>query len=167
MTAPALYIIAAEHRSLAEQMSDTDAPDESLTAALDALTGAFEDKAVACAMVLGNLSATAAAIKTAETEMAKRRKVIERRTQRLNDYIRDAMIATGIKRIDAPHMALSLRACPPAVEVFDEAQVPAEFMRQPEPPAPAPDKAAIKAAMVEGEIVPGCKLRHGMRLEIK
>jgi len=37
----------------------------------------------------------------------------------------------------------------------------------PEPPPPAPDKKAIAAALKAGQEVPGCRLTHGMRLEIK
>jgi hypothetical protein len=51
--------------------------------------------------------------------------------------------------------------------VFDAAQVPAEFMKQPEPPPAAPDKTAIKAALKAGTDVPGARLVRGQRLEAK
>ncbi len=45
-----------------------------------------------------------------------------------------------------------------SVAITDDAAIPAEFMRQPEP---QPDKAAILAAMKEGRNVPGAVLRNG------
>lgn len=54
-----------------------------------------------------------------------------------------------------------------AVDVFEPALLPAQFMRQPEPPLPAPDKTAIKDALKAGQDVPGARLATTNRLEIK
>lgn len=98
--------------------------------------------------------------------MAARRKAIERRVQGLKDYLLSAMQATGIKKIEGPYLRIGIRDNPEAVEVFDAAQVPAEFMRKPEPPPAAPDKTAIKEAIKAGKEVAGCKLTKSQRLYI-
>ena len=98
--------------------------------------------------------------------MAARRKALERRVQSLKDYLLHAMQSTGIKKIEGPYLRIGVRDNPESVEVFDAAQVPAEFMRQPDPPPAAPDKAAIKAAIKAGAEVPGAKLARSQRLDI-
>jgi hypothetical protein len=109
---------------------------------------------------------TAAAIKDAEAGMAQRRKAIESRVAHLKDYMLAGMMVAGVKKIEGPYLRLSIRDNPEAVEVFDAAQIPAEFMRQPEPPPAAPDKTAIKAAIKAGQEVPGVKLTRSQCLSI-
>jgi hypothetical protein len=99
--------------------------------------------------------------------MAARRKALENRAARIKDWVLANMMVAGIQKIECPYFRLAVRANPPAVEIYEPGLIPAEFMRQPEPPPPSPDRAAIKAAIVEGREIAGCKLTHGMRLEIK
>jgi hypothetical protein len=51
------------------------------------------------------------------------------------------MEVAGVSKIECPHFLLSIQKNPPSVEVFEPSLVPAEFMKTPEPPPPAPDKA--------------------------
>jgi hypothetical protein len=55
------------------------------------------------------------------------------------------------------------------VSIFDEKQIPAEFMRTPEPkpPVPVPNKKAIAEAIKAGIDVPGAKIVKSDRLEIR
>jgi hypothetical protein len=162
----ALYTLALEFRAAADQLADLDLPPEVVADTLDSLTGDIEQKAQNVALFTRNLEATAAAIKQAETDMAKRRKAIESRVAHLKDYMLAGMMVAGIKKIEGPYLRIGIRDNPEAVEVFDAAQIPAEFMRQPEPPPASPDKAAIKAAIKAGTEVAGCKLTRSQRLDI-
>lgn len=162
----ALYVLAAEHRALAERLADMELDAQTLADTLEGESGAFEQKAVAVAMMSRNIDATALAIKEAETQMAARRKALENRASSLRAYLLNCMQATSIKRIECPHFVLAVRDNPAAVDVFDAAQVPAEYMRQAAPPPPAPDKTAIKVAIKAGVEVPGARLAQGQRLEI-
>lgn len=162
----ALYTLALEFRAAADQLADLDLPPEVVADTLDSLTGDIEQKAQNVALFTRNLEATAAAIKQAETDMAKRRKAIESRVAHLKDYMLAGMMVAGIKKIEGPHLRIGIRDNPEAVEVFDAAQIPAEFMLQPEPPPASPDKAAIKAAIKAGTEVAGCKLTRSQRLDI-
>ena len=162
----ALYQLAIEFRETADKLADLDLPPEVVADTLESIGGDLELKAQNVALFTRNLEATAAAIKQAESDMAARRKAIERRVQGLKDYLLHAMQATGIKKIEGPYLRIGVRDNPEAVEVFDAAQVPAEFMRQPEPPPAAPDKTAIKAAIKAGVEVAGCKLTRSQRLDI-
>ena len=53
------------------------------------------------------------------------------------------------------------------MNVIDAALIPADYMRAPKPPEPAPDKAAIATALKAGQAVPGCELVQGFRLAVK
>lgn len=162
----ALYTLALEFRAAAEQLENLELPPEAVADTLESLSGDLEQKAQNVALFARNLEATAAAIKQAEGDMARRRKALENRVAHLKDYMLAQMMVAGIKKIEGPYLRIGIRDNPEAVEVFDAAQIPAEFMRQPEPPPAAPDKTAIKAAIKAGKEVAGCKLTRSQRLDI-
>lgn len=163
----ALYLLAADYRSAADKLADLDVDDQTVEDTLEGLSGELEVKATNTAMLARNLEASAAAIREAEAQMSARRKALENRAARIRDYLLANMMVAGIQKIECPLFRLTVRDNPPAVEVFEPGLIPQEFMRQPEPPPPAPDKSAIKDALKAGQDVPGCKLTKGVRLEIK
>ena len=162
-----LYDIAAEYRQTADKLADLDLDEQTIADTLEGMSGALEVKAQNVVMFARNLEATATAIKEAETAMASRRKAIEHRAAGLRRYALSAMQVAGVQSIECPYFKLSVRKNPPAVEVFDAAQIPAQFMRTPEPPPPAPDKKAITEAIKAGQEVPGARLVSGERLEVR
>lgn len=164
---PALYELAVEYQQQFYQLAELDLPDEVVTDTLEAMEGDIQVKAANVAMFLRQLEHTAEGIKAAEKQMAERRKSIERRAQRITEYLLANMQACGIKKVEHPMLSISVRQNPARVDVFDAAQVPASFMRQPEPPPAEPDKAAIKAELQAGRDVPGCRLVNGQSLSIK
>lgn len=164
---PALYELAREYRDAAERLADLDLDEQTVADTLEGLAGDLEVKATNVAMFARNLEATAAQIKDAEAQMAARRKAVENRATNLRRYLLVSMQQAGIQKIECPYFRLAVRDNPPAVDVFDAAQVPAEFMRQPETPPPVPDKTAIKDELKAGRDVPGCRLTVGQRLDIK
>ncbi len=163
---PDLYLLAAEYREAAAKLSDLDLDEQTIADTLESLSGDLEVKAKNVAAFARNLEAPAASIKDAEAQMAARRKAMENRAAGLRRYLLAAMQEAGISKIECPQFALTVKTNPPAVEVFDALMVPAEFMKQPEPPPPAPDKTAIKKAITAGREVPGCRLMQGKRLEV-
>ena len=162
-----LYDIAAEYRQTADKLADLDLDEQTIADTLEGMSGALEVKAQNVVMFARNLEATATAIKEAETAMAARRKAIEHRAAGLRRYALSAMQVAGVQSIECPYFKLSVRKNPPAVEVFDAAQIPAQFMRAPEPPPPTPDKKAITEAIKAGQEVPGARLVSGERLEVR
>jgi hypothetical protein len=162
-----MYELALAYRNDAEKLADLDLPPEAIEDTLEAMTGDLEVKAQNTIMLARNLEATAAAIKEAEAQMAARRKALENRASRIRDWVLANMMVAGIQKIECPYFKLSVRDNPAAVEVYEPGLIPAEFMRQPEPPPATPDKTAIKEALKAGQEVPGCKLTVGKRLDIK
>jgi hypothetical protein len=166
MSLPALYVLAAEYRDALEQMSDLDLPPEVIADTLESLQYPIEVKASNVIRFVRNLEVAAEAIKAAAKAQMDRAKAIENRANGLRAYVKSTMENLGIQKIDTPDFALSIRKNPPAVEIFDERQIPQSFLRVPEPPPPAPDKAAIAAALKAGQDVPGAVLKHTTRLAV-
>jgi hypothetical protein len=162
-----LFEIAAQYRADANKLAELDLDDQAVADTLESMAGALEEKAQAVVMFSKNLESTAAAIKEAEAAMAARRKAIERRAERLRDYVKTSMQVAGVSKIECPWFSLTLRQNPAGVDVFEPGLVPAEYMRHPEPPPPAPDKKAIADLLKAGMDVPGCRLMQTERLEIK
>lgn len=131
----ALYVLAHEYRDAAAMLADLDLDPQTAADTLESLSGDLETKATNVAMFVRNLEATAAAIKEAEAAMAARRKATENRAEAVRRYLLNSMQAAGIAKIECPLFRLAVRDNPPVVDVFDAAQVPAEFMAPP-PPAP-------------------------------
>jgi hypothetical protein len=167
MTAITLYEIAREYRADLEKLADMDLDDQTMEDTLGSLDGDLQVKAQNVACFIRNLEAAAQSIKEAEAQMAARRKAMENRAARIKDYLHASMLVAGVEKIECPLFRLSVRNNPPAAEVYQPELIPAQFMRQPEPPPAAPDKTAIKEALKAGQEVPGCRLTHGTRLDIK
>lgn len=161
----ALYVIANEYREAAMALADLDLDAQTVADTLEGLSGELEVKAQNVAFFVRNLEVTAAAIKQHETEQAARRKAIENRAESLRAYLFRCMEATGIEKIETPAIKLSFRKSS-AVAIDGVDLIPAEYMRVPEPPPPAPDKKAIADALKAGVDVPGAHLEHRRSLVI-
>lgn len=162
-----LYVLAHDYRSAADLLADLDLDDQTVTDTLEGMSGDLEVKATATGMMVRNLQSLAASIKEAEAQMAARRKAVEARAASVQAYLLQNMQHAGISKIESPHFTLSIKSNPAAVVINEPGLIPVEFMRQPEPPPPAPDKTAIKDAIKAGREVPGAHLAQGVRLEIK
>lgn len=160
-----LYAIADEYMQAVSTLSDLDLPDDVIADTLESLQYPLEQKATNVAMFARNLEATAEAIREAEGEMAKRRKALESRAASIRSYLLQNMVRAGVTKIECPLFKLAVRDNPPSVVI--DGDVPAEFMRQPDPPPPVADKKAIGEALKAGREVPGAHLQRGQRLEIK
>ena len=167
MTSLSLYAIAQEHRAMVERLMDTQDDAHAIADTIEAESYPLEVKAQNVAYAIKNLEATAAAIKQAEGEMTTRRKAAEKRAEHLREYVKTCMEVAGVSKIECPHFALAIKKNPAAVDIFEPGLVPSEFMKQPEPPPSAPDKAAIKVALQDGREVPGAMLAQGTRLDIR
>lgn len=162
-----LYVLAQQYRADLDKLAELDLDPQTLSDTIEGMGGDFEQKAVAVAMFARNLEASADAIEEAAKAMHERAKAARRKADGTRAYLLGAMQATGIKRIECPHFVLSVAANPESVLVEDETQIPADYMTDPKPPEPKPDKALIKKALQDGFVVPGCKLVRGASLRIK
>ncbi len=168
MNALTLYELAADYREAAEKLADLDLPPEVVADTLEGLAGELEVKAQNVVMFARNLEGLAAQIKEAEVAMAARRKALDNRAASLREYCLRNMQAAGVTKIEGPMLRISVRNNPASVEIFDERAIPSDYLREPDPPLPTPDKAMIAKALKDGYEVPGCRLvTDKQRLEVK
>lgn len=162
-----LFVLANEYRAIADKLEEMDLDEQTIADTLEGLSGDIEAKSTNVAMFIKNLEVSAEAIKAAEGEMAKRRKAIEARVERLRKYLMDNMIFAGISKIECPYFRIAIKDNPESVVIDAESQIPDEFMRQPETPPPTPDKALIKEVLKANVNVSWAHLARGKRVEIK
>ena len=168
MSLPSLYTLRSEYEQLAHKLSECDLDAQTIQDTIES-TGILDDfntKAQSIVFVSQSFEAHDAAIKTEIarlTALSRHRQTI---VARLKEYLLCNMLAAGITRIEGPLMKISIRDNPEAVDVFENALIPIEFMRFPEAPPPQPDKVAIKAALKAGADVPGCRLTRSQKLQV-
>lgn len=166
MTALRLYKVADDLLPLLDQVDE----DGCMSPELGEALSKFEGKGLSVTAYILNLDATIQAAREAAAKMAKRAELMEKRAERLRNYLALNMKLTGITEIScAEFSAKLLIERDAAVEITNAAQIPLEYMRTPEPkpPVPAPDKKAIAAAIKSGKEVPGARIVKSDRLEIK
>ena len=162
-----LFHIAAQYRADLEMLADLDMDPVTVRDTLDAIQGDLHDKLRAVIAYSLDLDVLATGTEEAAKRMADLAKARRARVQALRDYALTTMWGCGIAEVSTDEFAAKVAKKPASVNVTDAALIPAAYMRQPEPPPAAPDKAAISAALKTGASVPGCELVQGYRLAIK
>jgi hypothetical protein len=161
----ALYLIANEYRAAALQLADLDLPPEVVADTLESLSGELDAKAQSVAYMVRSIEADAASMKEWAKTATERAKAAEGRATALREYLARCMDATGIEKIEGAGVKLSFRKS--SAVVIDGAElIPAEYMRTPEPPPPAPDKKLIGDAIKAGKDVPGASIKQRRTLVI-
>ncbi|NYT67933.1 siphovirus Gp157 family protein [Pusillimonas noertemannii] len=169
MSAPALYNLASEYRALAMFLADGDFDLDTISDTIEAsgLPDAISEKAQGCEMVARTMEADIPTIDAEIKRLQDLKKARQARADALRKYVLDNMLACNIERIDAPLFSIKVAKNPPKVEIFDERQLPADYLTDPPPPAPVPDKRLMLQALKDGAEIPGAKLTQGFRLAVK
>lgn len=102
-----------------------------------------------------------AGIKERLAELGERKGRLEHRVKAKREVVCLTMDKASLGKIEAPEFTLSVRRNPPSVVITDQALLPAEYLRTPEPPAPEPDKAKIAEALKANTSIPGAVLSNG------
>ena len=161
-----LYQAAADVRELLEQI-DTDTGE--MPEGFEQARALVATKAQACAAFVLENDAQADMVEQHAKSLLDRVKAARKRSQWLRQYLSSHMAAAGVMSIKSDDGTFSAKmdiGRDESVEVFDAAQIPADYMR--EIPAKAePDKTLIKKAIKDGFEVPGAKLIAKDRLTIR
>ena len=164
-----LFQLSSEYQRLAEFLAAAELDEQTVADTLEGsgLPDAIADKAHAIEMIARTIEQHQPAIAAEIDRLQKLEAHRWRAAKALRDYLLKHMLACGISKIETPLFSLRVADNPPAVEVFDAGMVPAQFIRQPEPPPPQIDKRALAAAMRAGEVIPGAKLVRAQRLVVR
>jgi hypothetical protein len=163
-----LYEIRAEFVATAARLDELDLPPEVVKDTLEGVEMEFDDKVISVASYIKNVDALVDAIAQDIRRQKARVEALEARSKGLKQYLLDNMVAMGKTKVECALFKVAYQNNPASVII--DGEVPAQFMRLPEPPpppAPEPDKAAIKAALTAGQEVPGAHLNVTKRLTIK
>lgn len=162
----ALYLLAAEYRDTAAKLADLEMDTQTVSDTLESMAGELEVKAQAVAAMVRSMEADAAAIKQWVSDAQDRAKAVQARADALRDYLANNLQACGIQKVEGPGIVIGWRKSS-AVVIDEPGLIPAEYMRRPEPPPPAPDKKAIGDALKAGAAVPGAHIETRQNLQIK
>lgn len=158
-----IYEIPSTLRDLLDRLDadpDTGEVDGEAIAAYAEYNAAAAEKLEGTACYVRELKAEADAIKAEEERLAKRRKALENKSERLKNYMQPALEAMGGK---VKGVMASVRiGKSQAVTVFDLDALPDAFKRV--VTKVDPDKVALKKALKAGEDIPGAALedRHSV-----
>lgn len=161
-----LYQIAEEHRALYDKLMDMDADEQTIADTLEAETDMIP-KVQSYGFVIRNMEALETAVNVEAERLAMRARIIAKRSAAIKQRLLDAMVFANVQKVEHPQFTISVQKNPSSVDVFDERQIPADYMTDPKPPEPKPNKTLIKKAIQDGHDVPGAKLVQGVSLRIK
>lgn len=166
----ALYDLAGQYKTLCEKLESLNFEESTVADTIEAsgLVDDIANKAQGCELVARQIEVFNPAIDTEIERLTTLKKQREHKAKMLREYVKAQMQVAGIEKIECPIFSISIAKNPPAVEVYEQGLIPAEYMKQPEapPPEPAPDKKAIAAALKAGKDVQGARLTQSTRLKI-
>ena len=162
----ALFILAQEHRALADKLHDLDLDEQTILDTLEGESTDLVEKGKNVAAIFRNLESDAKQIKEAEQQLSERRKAIEKRAEQLKNYLKTNMEVASISKIECPWFIVSIAQNQEAVTVDDESLIPRDYFKE-IPATYQLDKALVKQAIKDGYEVPGARLTRGTSLRIK
>ena len=156
-----LYELSDAYRLVGRRIEDTEG-DESgddilFKAALDSIEDAIEGKAQAIIIMAKEWKLEAEGLKEEEERLAKRRKTLENRADGIRKYLLGQLLLAGIKKLKTKLFTVSVNPAKDSVIVDDVELLPPQFVRTKK----EPEKALIKAALEEGQVLAGVRLETG------
>ena len=165
----ALYVLSSQYAALADKLDRLELDEQTIADTIESsgLVDDIQTKAQGVLMVAAESTKYVPLIELEIQRLKDLKATRERVAAGLRDYLKSCMESAGIEKIECPLWKVTIQKNPPAVEVFDPLSIPAAYMTDPKPPAPAPDKALIKQAIKDGFEVPGARMTQSTRLAIK
>ena len=162
---PTLYEIPEryEHfyKTMMEQTDGEITPD--LIQVLEAIDEEFSDKVEACCRMIAELKSRSEVAAREGNRLIGKARTHGKKAERLSEYVKENMLRMGTKTIENGLFRATVADNPVSVNVFDVRQVPDKFFKQRDPVL---SKTQIKAAIDEGEEVPGAELQRTKGLRI-
>ena len=129
---------------------------EELEKRLDDSALAMKDKVQSIAKWTLNLKGKATMIDAEIARLQHKKKVTENLDKRLSDYVKQAMLAADIHKMEYPTFTVSVQKNPSSVEIIDEDMIPASYkiVKQ----VISVDKRKLKDDLNDGKKIQGCQL---------
>ncbi len=148
-----LFDLTGELLHLYDAMSDPDYDIEALQACFEAVEGEWENKMDGYAAVRQKLIADNKAIYDMEQRLYAKRKTVENKIKRLEQYMEDSMRAVGKLKFKTTFWSYGIQKNPESVVIDANIRdIPEQYLKYSEPTA---DKTAIKEALKNGADLEG------------
>ena len=158
-----LYQITQEASQLASLLET-----EELTAELEAMLvinqQELTEKSINYAKVIKNLEADSDAIDNEIKRLKAMKESKDLVVSRMKEAVKNAMLVSGIDKIESSLFKLSLRRSE-AIQIVNEEQLSPAYIR--EKIVKTPDKELIKSAIKAGKTVEGAVLSENFNLQLK
>lgn len=161
------FELAEQYRRLAEFLTEQHDDPQVIRDTLESESGPLDEHLENLAKMVRNLETADSGIVRTMEDLAARHATLQKAAERGRKMILDLMQRAQRERVTTAMFSLAVKKNPPAVVIDAEADLPAEFLSQPEPPRPVPDKKAIAAALKSGREVPGAHCEQAVRLDIR
>src|SRR5258708_5799469 len=93
-------------------------------------------------------------------ELEERKDRLDRGIERKREIAVAAMERFSLRKVTAPDFTATLTPSPVKVIIIEQSLIPESYMRQKPPPPPEPDKNLIRAALQDGQTIPGATLSN-------
>lgn len=161
-----LYKLTEEYAQAMAAMADDGVDDQTIADTLEGLQGEIEEKAKAVAAYLQNIKAESVAMKEAEARIAARRKAIDNKVTRMQDYLREEMTKANLPKLVTPEFSVTVGKPGKIVDIIDIDLIDDEYKTT--KITIMADKKSIGKALDAGQEVPGAQIIDGKaRLTIK
>lgn len=159
-----LYELTTSYRQVSEMIEDGET--ELLLDTLESINCAIEAKAESICRVNVKVTAEIAAIDAEIKRLQQRKQVMQNGKASLLDYLKNQLEAIGETKVSGTLFTVSIKKNPPALQVYDEGQLPAEYWTI-VPQTLELNKAKVKEALKNGKQLNGVRLTQGTSLTIK
>lgn len=153
-----LYDIAEIYENL-ENIDD----DVAVSAAMDAVDAALEEKLESTAKVIRNLEAEAEALEAEEKRLKARKMAVKNRIADIKGYVQQNLEAMGKDKVTSGIFKWSIQANAPSVNILDESLIPDDYWKIERKPM----KTEIKKAIEAGELTEGVELVRTKSLRLR
>lgn len=162
-----LFELVGERLALQNKLEVMNFDEETILDTLEGNSTELAAKVEDYGYVIKNRYAFTDAMQAEIDRMMARREAELNRIDRIEKWLLSSMIACNYTKMEGPAFTISVQNNPEKVEI--DGEVPAEYMRTPEPkpPVAVPDKKLILADLKAGKDVLGCHIVRTQRLVIK
>jgi len=161
-----LYQLTENYQNLWDLVEDETIDISIVETALKTVEGAIQEKAQNLAVFIKSLGADIEIIKAEEKRLTDRRKALENKQSGIKNYLQSQLEIAKLDKIKTPVITVAIQNNPPAVQIIDEAIIPAQY-KTIVPQTFTIDKKSIADDIKKGISVPGAESTQGRSLRIR
>lgn len=159
-----LYEIAQEYQTILDAICESDEITVEQLTLLDQYKDDFKNKVINIGSIIKNMETEKHAIEEAIDKMALRSVRLEKKIDKLKEYVKGYMEMFNIKEVKCPYFEVRVKKNPCSVNITNEMLLPEKYMKQ--ILLKKPDKLALIKDIKNNNFIPGVILESTTRIEI-